>query len=112
LGGRGRWRPPGLQSKFLDSQGYTEKPCLRKKIRKRKGGREGGKGRKEGRKEGRKDGWMDGLGREYYSYISFLFYLCQSCLDLESVNAALEHLATICKHLGSIPSSTKKKKKD
>jgi hypothetical protein len=33
----GRWlsissRPAGLQSKFQDSQGYTEKPCLEKKI--------------------------------------------------------------------------------
>ena len=24
-------RPPGLQSEFQDSQGYTEKPCLEKK---------------------------------------------------------------------------------
>jgi hypothetical protein len=23
-------RPPGLQSEFQDSQGYTEKPCLKK----------------------------------------------------------------------------------
>jgi hypothetical protein len=35
LGGRGRRissRPgqPGLQSEFQDSQGYTEKPCLKK----------------------------------------------------------------------------------
>jgi hypothetical protein len=29
---------PGLQSKFQDSQGYTEKPCLRK-TRERGGGR-------------------------------------------------------------------------
>jgi hypothetical protein len=25
-------RQPGLQSEFQDSQGYTEKPCLRKKT--------------------------------------------------------------------------------
>jgi hypothetical protein len=24
------WGQPGLQSEFQDSQGYTEKPCLRK----------------------------------------------------------------------------------
>ena len=24
------WGEPGLQSEFLDSQGYTEKPCLEK----------------------------------------------------------------------------------
>jgi hypothetical protein len=24
-------RPPGLQSEFQESQGYTEKPCLEKK---------------------------------------------------------------------------------
>jgi hypothetical protein len=24
------WGQPGLQSKFQDSQGYTEKPCLKK----------------------------------------------------------------------------------
>jgi hypothetical protein len=24
------WGPPGLQSEFQDSQGYTEKPCLEK----------------------------------------------------------------------------------
>jgi hypothetical protein len=27
---------PGLQSEFQDSQGYTEKPCLKKKKKKRK----------------------------------------------------------------------------
>jgi hypothetical protein len=27
---------PGLQSEFQDSQGYTEKPCLKKKKRKLK----------------------------------------------------------------------------
>jgi hypothetical protein len=27
---------PGLQSEFQDSQGYTEKPCLRKKNEKEK----------------------------------------------------------------------------
>jgi hypothetical protein len=27
---------PGLQSEFQDSQGYTEKPCLRKKKKKKK----------------------------------------------------------------------------
>jgi hypothetical protein len=35
LGGRGRqiseFKARGLQSEFQDSQGYTEKPCLRKK---------------------------------------------------------------------------------
>jgi hypothetical protein len=25
------WGQPGLQSEFQDSQGYTEKPCLKKK---------------------------------------------------------------------------------
>jgi hypothetical protein len=35
LGGRGKWisefrGQPGLQSEFQDSQGNTEKPCLRK----------------------------------------------------------------------------------
>jgi hypothetical protein len=35
LGGRGRWisefeGQPGLQREFQDSQGYTEKPCLKK----------------------------------------------------------------------------------
>jgi hypothetical protein len=33
LGGRGR---PGLQSEFQDSQGYTEKPCLKRKKKKKK----------------------------------------------------------------------------
>jgi hypothetical protein len=42
LGGRGQ---PGLQNEFLDSQGYTEKPCLENLKRKE---------RKEGRKNGRK----------------------------------------------------------
>jgi hypothetical protein len=27
-------RPAGLQSEFQDSQGYTEKPCLEKPIKK------------------------------------------------------------------------------
>jgi hypothetical protein len=27
-------RQPGLQSEFQDSQGYTEKPCLKKKKKK------------------------------------------------------------------------------
>lgn len=27
---------PGLQSEFLDSQGFTEKPCLEKKVNKPK----------------------------------------------------------------------------
>jgi hypothetical protein len=27
---------PGLQSEFLDSQGYTEKPCLEKPKKKKK----------------------------------------------------------------------------
>jgi hypothetical protein len=27
---------PGLQSKFQDSQGYTEKPCLKKQKQKQK----------------------------------------------------------------------------
>ena len=42
---------PGLQSEFQDRQGYTEKPCLKKKERKieRMEGRKGG--RKEGRRE-------------------------------------------------------------
>jgi hypothetical protein len=32
------WVPgqPGLQSEFQDSQGYTEKPCLKKKQKKQK----------------------------------------------------------------------------
>jgi hypothetical protein len=32
LGGRGRGfgDQPGLQNEFQDSQGYTEKPCLKK----------------------------------------------------------------------------------
>ena len=30
------WGQPGLQSKFQDSQGYTEKPCLKKPIKKEK----------------------------------------------------------------------------
>jgi hypothetical protein len=33
LGGRGRWISefgPGLQSESQDSQGYTDKPCLKK----------------------------------------------------------------------------------
>jgi hypothetical protein len=29
-------RQPGLQSEFQDSQGYTEKPCLRKPKQKQK----------------------------------------------------------------------------
>jgi hypothetical protein len=30
------WGQPGLQSEFQDSQGYTEKPCLKKsKIQKK-----------------------------------------------------------------------------
>jgi hypothetical protein len=29
-------RPSGLQSKFQDSQGYTEKPCLKKQKQKKK----------------------------------------------------------------------------
>jgi hypothetical protein len=37
---------PGLQSEFQDSQGYTEKPCLKNKNKnknpkKKKGGKEG-----------------------------------------------------------------------
>ena len=31
---------PGLQSEFQDSQGYTEKPCLKKKKKKKKNPRE------------------------------------------------------------------------
>jgi hypothetical protein len=42
LGGRGRWI-----SEFEDSQGYTEKPCL-KKLRERGGG-EGGRERERER---------------------------------------------------------------
>jgi hypothetical protein len=44
---------PGLQSKFQDSQGYTEKPCLEKQKQKqkpkktKKKGRERGEGRVE-----------------------------------------------------------------
>jgi hypothetical protein len=30
------WGQPGLQSEFQDSQGYTEKPCLKKKKKKKK----------------------------------------------------------------------------
>jgi hypothetical protein len=30
------WGQPGLQSKFQDSQGYTEKPCLEKPKKKKK----------------------------------------------------------------------------
>ena len=30
------WGQPGLQSEFQDSQGYTEKPCLRKPKKKKK----------------------------------------------------------------------------
>jgi hypothetical protein len=33
LGSRGQ---PGLQSEFQDSQGYTEKPCLKKPKKKKK----------------------------------------------------------------------------
>jgi hypothetical protein len=29
-------RPPGLQSEFQDSQGYTDKPCLKKTKKKKK----------------------------------------------------------------------------
>jgi hypothetical protein len=29
------WGQPGLQSEFQDSQGYTEKPCLKKKKKKK-----------------------------------------------------------------------------
>jgi hypothetical protein len=47
---------PGQQSKFQDSQGYTDKPCLikpEKKEREREREREGGEGRGgEGRREG------------------------------------------------------------
>jgi hypothetical protein len=35
LGGRGRWIA-GLQSNFHDSQGYTEKPCLKKQTKTQK----------------------------------------------------------------------------
>jgi hypothetical protein len=35
-------RQPGLQSKFQDSQGYTEKPCLREREREREKQRGGG----------------------------------------------------------------------
>ena len=28
------WSQPGLQSEFQDSQGYTEKPCLKKQTNK------------------------------------------------------------------------------
>ena len=44
---------PGLQSEFQDRQGYTEKPCLKKRKKDRKDGRN--KGRKEGRKEGERE---------------------------------------------------------
>jgi hypothetical protein len=49
LGGRGRWisefvGQPGLQSKFQDSQGSTEKPCLGKRRKKRKRKRKEGDG--------------------------------------------------------------------
>jgi hypothetical protein len=30
------WGQPGLQSEFQDSQGYTEKPCLKKQKQKQK----------------------------------------------------------------------------
>jgi hypothetical protein len=30
------WGQPGLQSEFQDSQGYTEKPCLKKPQKKKK----------------------------------------------------------------------------
>jgi hypothetical protein len=30
------WDQPGLQSEFQDSQGYTEKPCLKKPKQKTK----------------------------------------------------------------------------
>jgi hypothetical protein len=30
------WGQPGLQSEFQDSQGFTEKPCLKKPKKKKK----------------------------------------------------------------------------
>ena len=52
---------PGLQSEFLDSQGYKEKSCLekkktRKEERKKERKKQTNKRRKEGRKQGRKEG--------------------------------------------------------
>jgi hypothetical protein len=35
-GGFLSWGQPGLQSELQDSQGYTEKPCLKKKKTKQK----------------------------------------------------------------------------
>jgi hypothetical protein len=51
------WGQPGPQSEFQDSQGYTEKLCLKTKQNERKEERkeERKKERKEGRKEGRKE---------------------------------------------------------
>jgi hypothetical protein len=36
----GRSEQPHLQSEFQDSQGYTEKPCLKNKNNNKKGSRE------------------------------------------------------------------------
>jgi hypothetical protein len=49
---------PGLQSEFQDSQGYTEKPCLRKKERK-----------KEREKERKRE-------RKRKSRFAYLFFNC------------------------------------
>jgi hypothetical protein len=41
---------PGLQSEFQDSQGYIEKPCLKKKKKKKKKRKGKGKRKRERKK--------------------------------------------------------------
>jgi hypothetical protein len=66
---------PGLQSEFQDSQGYTEKPCLKKPKKKKK---------KKRKKEKKKRSWiscfffLDSIGYSwyitvdiYYTYVLF-----------------------------------------
>jgi hypothetical protein len=66
-------RPPGLQSEFQDSQGYTEKTCLKKTKTKEKEKKEeegrGGEGRGEERRGGERRG-EERKGKERKGVIS------------------------------------------
>jgi hypothetical protein len=52
---------PDLQSEFQDSQGYTEKPCLKKKKKKKKRKKERNKEKKTKNPKNRKTGFGFGF---------------------------------------------------
>jgi hypothetical protein len=56
-------RQPGLQSEFQDSQGYTEKPCLKKPKEEEE--EEEGEGKKERNKEKKR---REEKNNNYYYY--------------------------------------------